>query len=147
MHLFTMKPARHTITYRLKDLEARLDPARFVRLGRGNVASLDAIVKVNAMPGGTHVAVMKNGQKLQISRIQSRRLRARLFKLYLIAHNRLDGSGHHTGHGAGTDLAAAAGDGPPPSSGESRARPKPAGLRTHALVALAPGCSPSSGWR
>jgi two-component system LytT family response regulator len=81
LHVFTMKQARHTITYRLKDLEGRLDPARFVRLGRGTLANLDALVKVNVMPGGTHVAVLANGQKLQISRIQSRRLRARLFKL------------------------------------------------------------------
>jgi two-component system LytT family response regulator len=81
LHVFTTKHARHTITYRLKDLEPRLDPARFVRLGRGTLANLDALVKVNVMPGGTHVAILANGQKLQISRIQSRRLRARLFKL------------------------------------------------------------------
>jgi two-component system LytT family response regulator len=81
LHLHTLKQGRQTITFRLKDLEARLDPSRFVRLGRGTLANLDAIVKVNAMPGGTHVALMTNGQKLQISRIQSRRLRARLFKL------------------------------------------------------------------
>jgi two-component system LytT family response regulator len=81
LHLFTIKQAKHTITYRLKDLEARLDPARFVRLGRGTLANLDALVKVNVMPGGTHVAVLSNGQKLQISRIQSRRLRNQLFKL------------------------------------------------------------------
>jgi DNA-binding LytR/AlgR family response regulator len=35
LHLATVKGERHTITYRLKDLEARLDPARFIRLGRG----------------------------------------------------------------------------------------------------------------
>jgi two-component system LytT family response regulator len=81
LHVFTVKQARHTITYRLKDLEARLDPVRFVRLGRGTLANLDSLVKVNVMPGGTHVAILANGQKLQISRIQSRRLRARLFKL------------------------------------------------------------------
>lgn len=81
LHVFTTKQARHTITYRLKDLERRLDPARFVRLGRGTLANLDALVKVNVMPGGTHVAILANGQKLQISRIQSRRLRGRLFKL------------------------------------------------------------------
>jgi two-component system LytT family response regulator len=81
LHLFTLKHGRHTITYRLKDLEARLDPSRFVRLGRGTLANLDALSKVNVMPGGTHVAVLTNGQKLQISRIQSRKLRDRLFKL------------------------------------------------------------------
>jgi two-component system LytT family response regulator len=81
LHVFTIKQARHTITYRLKDLEARLDPAKFVRLGRGMLANLDALQKINVMPGGTLVAVMSNGQKLQISRIQSRRLRGRLFRL------------------------------------------------------------------
>jgi two-component system LytT family response regulator len=81
LHLFTVRQTRHTITYRLKDLEARLDPTRFVRLGRGTLVNLDTLLKVNVMPGGTHVAVLSNGQKLQVSRIQSRRLRTRLFKL------------------------------------------------------------------
>ena len=81
LHITTMQKTRYTINYRLKDLEARLDPTKFVRLGRGTLANLDAINKVNVMPGGTHVAVISNGQKLQISRIQSRRLRGRLFKL------------------------------------------------------------------
>jgi DNA-binding LytR/AlgR family response regulator len=35
LHVTTVSQERHTITYRLKDLEARLDPARFIRLGRG----------------------------------------------------------------------------------------------------------------
>jgi two-component system, LytTR family, response regulator len=81
LHLFTVTRAHHTIAYRLKDLEARLDPARFVRFGRGTLANLDAVVKLNVMPGGTHVAVLTNGQKLPISRIQSRRMRNQLFKL------------------------------------------------------------------
>ena len=33
------------------------------------------------MPGGTHVAILSNGQKLQVSRIQSRVLRERFLKL------------------------------------------------------------------
>ena len=71
----TGKNERHTITYRLKDLEARLDPARFIRLGRGTLANIDLITKVNVMPGGTHVALLTNGQKLQVSRLQSRIIR------------------------------------------------------------------------
>ena len=42
----TIQNERHTITYRLKDLESRLDPARFVRLGRGTLANVDLITKV-----------------------------------------------------------------------------------------------------
>src|SRR5204863_8652533 len=32
LNITTMKNERHTITYRLKELEQRLDPARFIRL-------------------------------------------------------------------------------------------------------------------
>ena len=38
LYLTTIKNDRHTITHRLKDLEARLDPSRFIRLGRGTLA-------------------------------------------------------------------------------------------------------------
>lgn len=81
LQLTTIKNERHTITYRLKDLESRLDPARFVRLGRGTLINIDCLVKVNVMPGGTHVALLSNGQKVQVSRLQSRLLRYRLLKL------------------------------------------------------------------
>jgi two-component system, LytTR family, response regulator len=81
LFLTTNRGERHTITYRLKDLEPRLDPARFIRLGRGTLASIDQIVKVHVMPGGTHIAQLANGQKLQVSRLQSRFLRERLLRL------------------------------------------------------------------
>jgi two-component system LytT family response regulator len=81
LHITTVQKTRYTITYRLKDLEQRLDPARFIRLGRGTIANADLIVKVGVMPGGTHEAILSNGQKLQISRIQSRVLRQRFLKL------------------------------------------------------------------
>ena len=35
LHLTTARNETYTISYRLKDLEARLSPAHFVRLGRG----------------------------------------------------------------------------------------------------------------
>jgi two-component system, LytTR family, response regulator len=81
LHLTTIRGEQHTITYRLKDLEARLDPARFLRLGRGTLANIDLIVKVGLMPGGTHVAILSTGQKLQVSRLQSRVLRERFLRL------------------------------------------------------------------
>jgi len=81
LYLTTTKNERHAITYRLKDLEARLDPARFMRLGRGTLVNVDLVVKVNVMPGGTHVALLSNGQKLQVSRLQSRIIRERFLKL------------------------------------------------------------------
>jgi len=81
LHITTIRNERHTITYRLKDLEQRLNPSRFIRLGRGSLANIDVITKVGVLPGGTHVAFLSNGQKVQVSRLQSRTLRARFLKL------------------------------------------------------------------
>jgi two-component system LytT family response regulator len=81
LNITTVRNERHTISYRLKDLEQRLDPSRFIRLGRGTLANVDLILKVSVMPGGTHVATLSNGQKLQVSRLQSRILRQRFLKL------------------------------------------------------------------
>jgi two-component system LytT family response regulator len=81
LHITTAKNERHTITHRLKELEARLDPAKFVRLSRGTLANVEAIKRVTVMPGGTHLVALANGQQLQVSRLQSRLLRDRLLRL------------------------------------------------------------------
>jgi two-component system LytT family response regulator len=81
LKITTIRGEHHTITHRLKDLERRLDPARFVRLGRGTLANVDLIVKISVMPGGTHIAVLGTGQKLPVSRLQSRILRDRFLRL------------------------------------------------------------------
>ena len=79
--LTTVRNERYTIAYRLKNLERRLDPARFVRLARGTLANVDQITKVSAMPGGTYRVTLANGQELQVSRIQSRALRERFLRI------------------------------------------------------------------
>jgi two-component system LytT family response regulator len=81
LHLTTLRRERHTINYRLKDLEARLDPLKFIRLGRGVLANIEAIVRVTPMPGGLYTVQLQNGQDLEVSRIQSRLLRSRLLQL------------------------------------------------------------------
>ena len=81
LQLATANNETYTITYRLKDLEARLDPAKFVRLGRGALANLDMLRRVSVMPGGTYVATLSTGQQLNISRLQGRILREHLLKL------------------------------------------------------------------
>jgi two-component system, LytTR family, response regulator len=81
LRLTTSQNECYTIAYRLKDLEARLDPAQFVRLGRGALANLEMLRRVSAMPGGTYVATLSNGQQLGISRLQGRILREHLLKL------------------------------------------------------------------
>jgi two-component system LytT family response regulator len=81
LHLSTVGSERYTITHRLHALETRLDPRRFVRLGRGTLANIDLITRVTPMPGGTYLATLSNGQELHVSRIQSRVLRETLLKL------------------------------------------------------------------
>jgi DNA-binding LytR/AlgR family response regulator len=65
----------HSFNYRLKDLAAHLDPANFVRLGRGALANLNTISRIVVGPGGTNRVVFDDGYELTMSRIQSRRLR------------------------------------------------------------------------
>jgi DNA-binding LytR/AlgR family response regulator len=81
LHITTTANERHTITHRLHALEARLDPRKFLRLGRGTLVNIDLVTRVSPMPGGTYVATLSNGQELSVSRIQSRVLRDTLLKL------------------------------------------------------------------
>lgn len=81
LRLTTEGNETYTISYRLKDLEARLDAGRFVRLGRGTLANVEMMRRVSSMPGGTYVVTMSNGQQLGVSRIQGRILREHLLKL------------------------------------------------------------------
>lgn len=81
LHISTAANERYTITHRLKDLEARLDPARFIRLGRGTLANVEMITRVTPMPGGTYVVTLQNDQQLSVSRAQSRVLREGLLRL------------------------------------------------------------------
>ena len=81
LHITTLRNEKHTITYRLKDLETRLPPSKFVRLGRGTVVAIDLISEVQLMPGGGYSVSLSNGEELQVSRIQSRVVRERLLKL------------------------------------------------------------------
>ncbi len=81
LHLTTAQKETYTLSYRLKDLEARLVSARFVRLGRGTLANIEMMRKVSAMPGGTYVVTLSNGQQLNVSRLQGRILRDQLLRL------------------------------------------------------------------
>ena len=81
LHLTTVGNERFTISHRLHALEARLDPAKFVRLSRGSLAAVDQIQKVSPLPGGTYQVQMANGQALAVSRIQSKLLRETLLRL------------------------------------------------------------------
>jgi two-component system, LytTR family, response regulator len=81
LHLTTTENETHTISYRLRELAARLEPARFVRLGRGTLVNVDMIRRIISMPGGTFTVVLGNDQEFRVSRLQSRLLRDQLLRL------------------------------------------------------------------
>jgi len=81
LHITTITGERHAITYRLKDLELRLDPTRFVRLSRGALVAIDQIQKISPMPGATYMVTLKNKIQLPVSRIRARVLRDELLRL------------------------------------------------------------------
>lgn len=69
---------RFTVPVRLKDLEARLDPAQFVRLSRSTICNAELIVRVTPQPSGALQLTLASGLRLTASRMRSRVLRARL---------------------------------------------------------------------
>ena len=81
MRLTTLKGETHVISHRLKDLETRLQPGQFVRVERGALVNVEAIVRVSPLPGGVYLIALANGQELRSSRLQSRVLREQLLKL------------------------------------------------------------------
>jgi two-component system LytT family response regulator len=81
LHVTTRSNERYTITYRLKDLEPRLDPAQFVRISRGTILNVPAIVKITQMPGGSYQVTMHGGVQHQVSRMRGRVIRDQLLRI------------------------------------------------------------------
>ena len=81
LHLTTTRKERFVINYRLKALEHRLDPHRFIRLDRGVLVNVESISRVTHMPGGAFLVTLANTQQLKVSRAQSRVLRKQLLRL------------------------------------------------------------------
>lgn len=81
LHITTLNNKRFTINYRLKDIEARLEPDKFIRLSRSALANLELVSKISPMPGGTYLVSLKNGQQIASSRLQSKILREKFFKI------------------------------------------------------------------
>ncbi len=81
LHIANLTGKNFTINFRLKDIEARLDPEKFIRLSRGTLVNLETIAKISLMPGGTYFVRLRNGQEISSSRQQSRVLREKLLKI------------------------------------------------------------------
>ncbi len=64
---------RYWLDPTLNELEERLDPGRFCRISRAALINLNAVAEVHPMPGGAGEVLLKNGERLEVSR---RRFRA-----------------------------------------------------------------------
>lgn len=58
----------HRIRATLRDTCAALDPSRFVRVHRSSVLDVDRIHEIEPWFGGDHVAILKTGEKVKVSR-------------------------------------------------------------------------------
>ncbi len=58
----------------LNELEQRLDPSRFFRVSRAALINLNAVAEVFPLPGGSGEVLLKNGQRLEVSRRRVREL-------------------------------------------------------------------------
>jgi DNA-binding LytR/AlgR family response regulator len=81
LHITDLQNKKHTINFRLKDLEARLDQTKFARLSRGALINLDMVARISPLPGGTYLVALKNNQEIASSRLQSKILREKLLRL------------------------------------------------------------------
>ncbi len=79
--LMTDDSRRYYLTCPLRNLETRLDPARFLRLSRGILVRFEQIDRLSPMPGGTLLVTLHNRQELTASRSQARLLRERWLKI------------------------------------------------------------------
>lgn len=75
--LFTAA-GKHTLRETLTNLEARLDPARFVRIHRRIIVALDQVKELQPWFAGDQVMILKDGTKLRVSRTRREAVTARL---------------------------------------------------------------------
>jgi two-component system LytT family response regulator len=68
----------HTIRETLANVEARLDPRRFVRIHRRVIVAIEQIHEIQPWFGGDQILVLKNTSKLRVSRTRREHVATRL---------------------------------------------------------------------
>jgi two-component system LytT family response regulator len=69
---------RHFVRRTMASLEAQLDPRRFVRIHRSAMVNIDRIQELQPTFGGEYVVVLRNGERLPLSRGYRDALQTRL---------------------------------------------------------------------
>src|SRR5579859_2127199 len=70
----------HLIRGNMNEMEAKLDPGKFMRIHRSTIVNLQRIREIQPWFHGHHRVVMTNGQELKLSRYQKDKLRRLLGK-------------------------------------------------------------------
>ena len=68
----------HLLREKMHDLEAQLDPKRFVRIHRSIIVNLDRIKELHPHFNGDYVVLLEDGRQLRLSRSRRENLEARL---------------------------------------------------------------------
>jgi len=68
----------HLLREKMHDLEAQLDPQRFVRIHRSIIVNLERIKELHPHFNGDYVVVLEDGRQLKLSRSRREQLEARL---------------------------------------------------------------------
>lgn len=81
LHLTTSDGEHHTMLYPLRDLEAKLDPSRFIRLSRNTLVNVAFVRHVVPRANGLLTIALSTGEELVASRLHGRLLRQSLLRL------------------------------------------------------------------
>lgn len=68
----------HLLREKMHDLEAQLDPKRFVRIHRSIIVNLDRIKELHPHFNGDYIVVLEDGRQLKLSRSRRENLESRL---------------------------------------------------------------------
>ena len=68
----------HLLREKMHDLEAQLDPQRFVRIHRSIIVNLERIKELHPHFNGDYVVVLEDGRQLKLSRSRREQLESRL---------------------------------------------------------------------
>ncbi len=74
VHVFS-RGAKHVKQQTLSELEAVLDPTRFVRVHRSYIVNLESLAKVEPYAKDSRVAILRDGSRIPVSRAGYERLR------------------------------------------------------------------------
>ncbi|HYC62487.1 MAG TPA: LytTR family DNA-binding domain-containing protein [Thermoanaerobaculia bacterium] len=77
IHVYS-RGARHIKQQPLGELEAVLDPARFIRVHRSYIVNLESLARVEPYAKDSRVALLKDGTRIPVSRAGYERLKALL---------------------------------------------------------------------